>query len=307
MQHTINENNHNKLTKAGVSTAFSIQEIAFNTSGSSPNQPRHYDYDTHEAKLNDVMSSDEYRSLKREFGEHVRGGNMNSAFEIADKMNALKSMAHPMRSHVDNAIASIHTYRNSSESDQHDHNESQEHESKLMKDHFSDYQSMFTPDNPHPEYGHTVNHHESIFRQKVQEGLDSMDALGENYEGSVNQGDLHKHLRTNISAQYGISPADPRWSQIGSHADIGNYGRAVYDAFTNEINTAHTARSDKSGISDYGANADPSQHMPEAQSGVMELIGDLHYQYHNPRKRGNAKKYPRLDLRKLSFTPRRPR
>ena len=118
-------------------------------------------------------------------------------------------------------------------------------------------------------------------------------------EQNQNMGDLHKHLRKNISMQYGISPADPRWNEIGSHADIGNYGRAVYDTFANEINTAHTARSDKSGISDYGANADPSQHMPEAQSAVMELIGDLHHQYHNPRQRTTPTGNTRLDPAQL--------
>ena len=53
------------------------------------------------------------------------------------------------------------------------------------------------------------------------------------------EGDLHNHLRMEISKMYGIDPNHRDWSKVGSHADIESYASAVYNQFPNEIDAVH--------------------------------------------------------------------
>jgi len=92
------------------------------------------------------------------------------------------------------------------------------------------------------------------------------------------EGDLHNHLRTKISAEYGIDPDHKNWSQIKPHADIEKYANAVYDQFSDHIDSKHIGDSDR-GSYDREAYHDESL-AGEAHELFVDNVHGIHAAYH---------------------------
>jgi Fe-S-cluster formation regulator IscX/YfhJ len=100
-------------------------------------------------------------------------------------------------------------------------------------------------------------------------------------EQNQGMGDLHNHLRNEISREYGISASHPRWKNVGSHADIKKYAESVYDQFPSEIDNKHMENSDMAGFSDAWDNME--DYAQESQEQFTDFVHGVHARYNKGR------------------------
>ena len=91
------------------------------------------------------------------------------------------------------------------------------------------------------------------------------------------EGDIHNHLRTEISKEYGINPDHKDWSKIKPHADIKKYANAVYDQFPDQIINKYVSDSDSA----YDGDAYTDDHQDEPLKDFRDFVSGVHYGYHN--------------------------
>ena len=91
------------------------------------------------------------------------------------------------------------------------------------------------------------------------------------------EGDLHNHLRMEISRQYGIDPNHRDWSNIKPHADIEKYANAVYDQFPDHIDSKYIGDSDSA----YDKEAYHDESLArEAHEEFVDNVHGIHAAYH---------------------------
>ena len=91
------------------------------------------------------------------------------------------------------------------------------------------------------------------------------------------EGDLHNHLRMEISKMYGIDPNHRDWSNIKPHADIEKYANAVYDQFPGHIDSKYVGDSDRS----YDREAYHDESLArEAHEEFVDNVHGIHAAYH---------------------------
>ena len=97
------------------------------------------------------------------------------------------------------------------------------------------------------------------------------------------EGDLHNHLRTKISAEYGIDPDHKNWSQIKPEASINNYATQVYGKFTEKIEAVHEKR--EKPLESSEINRRRKDRLSGGDQGYLSDFGDfvsgVHRDYHN--------------------------
>ena len=92
------------------------------------------------------------------------------------------------------------------------------------------------------------------------------------------EGDLHNHLRMEISKEYGIDSDHKDWSKIKPHVDIKKYANAVYDHFSDHITNKYVSDSDSA--YDGEAYTDDKER-DEAHNDFHDFVSDAHHGYHN--------------------------
>ena len=98
------------------------------------------------------------------------------------------------------------------------------------------------------------------------------------YLKEAQEGDLHNHLRMEISRQYGIDPNHRDWSKIKPHVDIEKYANAVYDQFPDHIDSKYIGDSDSA----YDKEAYHDESLArEAHEDFHEFVSGVHHAYHN--------------------------
>ena len=92
------------------------------------------------------------------------------------------------------------------------------------------------------------------------------------------EGDLHNHLRMEISKEYGIDSDHKDWSKIKPHVDIKKYANAVYDHFSDHITNKYVSDSDSA--HDGEAYTDDKL-ANEAHDDFHDFVSDAHHGYQN--------------------------
>ena len=95
------------------------------------------------------------------------------------------------------------------------------------------------------------------------------------------EGDIHNHLRTEISREYGINPDHKDWSKIKPHKNIKKYANAVYDQFPDQITNKYVSDSDSAHDGEAYTNPTSAEN---AHHDFHDFVSDAQHGYHKIRK-----------------------